>query len=70
MELPAPDLSRMRVPTGFRIQTFAENVGNARILAIGPSGNVYVTRREQGDRVTLSCFMSARLVWLKDNLCV
>ena len=25
---------------GFRIQKFAENVGNARILAIGPTGNV------------------------------
>jgi len=37
------------VPAGFRIQKFAENAGNARILAIGPGGNVYVTRREQGD---------------------
>ena len=48
-ELPAPDVSQLHVPTGFRIQKFAENVGNARILAIGPNGNVYVTRREEGD---------------------
>jgi len=48
-ELPAPDISKLHVPSGFRIQRFAENVGNARILAIGPNGNVYVTRREQGD---------------------
>jgi Raf kinase inhibitor-like YbhB/YbcL family protein len=49
VELAAPDLRQLHVPAGFRIQRFAENVGNARILAIGPNGNVYVTRREQGD---------------------
>lgn len=49
VELAAPDRSQLRVPPGFRIQQFAENVGNARILAIGPNGNVYVTRREEGD---------------------
>jgi hypothetical protein len=49
VELAAPDLRQLHVPDGFRIQRFAENVGNARILAIGPNGNVYVTRREQGD---------------------
>jgi len=49
VELALPDLSQLRVPTGFRIQRFAENAGNARILAIGPTGNVYVTRREEGD---------------------
>src|ERR1700759_4760514 len=48
-ELPAPDLAHLHVPAGFRIQKFAENVGNARILAIGPNRNVYVTRREEGD---------------------
>jgi glucose/arabinose dehydrogenase len=48
-ELPAPDLSQLHVPAGFRIQKFAENLGNVRILAIGPNGNVYVTRREEGD---------------------
>jgi glucose/arabinose dehydrogenase len=49
VELPAPDLSQLHVPADFRVQKFAENVGNARILAIGPNGNVYVTRREEGD---------------------
>jgi Raf kinase inhibitor-like YbhB/YbcL family protein len=48
-ELPAPEVSQLHVPAGFRIQKFAENLGNTRILAIGPSGNVYVTRREEGD---------------------
>ena len=49
VELPAPDVSQLHVPDGFLLQKFAENVGNARILAIGPNGNVYVTRREEGD---------------------
>jgi Raf kinase inhibitor-like YbhB/YbcL family protein len=49
VELPMPALSQVHVPTGFRVQKFAENVENARILAIGFNGNVYVTRREQGD---------------------
>ena len=48
-ELPKPAVSQLHVPAGFRVQKFAENVGNARILAIGPNGNVYVTRREEGD---------------------
>ena len=48
-ELPAPPVEKLRVPDGFRIERFAENVGNARILAVGPDGSLYVTRREQGD---------------------
>jgi len=40
--------SILHVSAEFRIQKFAENVGYARILAIGPNGNVYVTRREEG----------------------
>jgi glucose/arabinose dehydrogenase len=49
VELPAPDVSQLHVPAGFRIQRFAENIGNGRILAIAPCGNVYVTRRDEGD---------------------
>jgi len=49
VELPAPDVSQLHVPPGFRLQKFAENLGNARMLAIGPNGNVYVTRREESD---------------------
>jgi len=48
-ELRAPAVEQFRVPTGFRIQKFAENVGNARILAVGPEGSLSVTRREQSD---------------------
>jgi Raf kinase inhibitor-like YbhB/YbcL family protein len=49
VELPAPNVSQLHVAAGFRIQKFAENLGNTRILAIGPQGNVFVTRREEGD---------------------
>jgi glucose/arabinose dehydrogenase len=52
-ELAAPGLAKLHIPPGFRIEKFAENVGNARILAVGPTGNVYVTRREQGDVLML-----------------
>lgn len=53
LELDAPDVAALRVSPGFRIQKFAENLGNARVLAIGPNGNVYVTRREQADVLML-----------------
>src|ERR1700722_668464 len=48
-ELRAPAAEQLHVPKGFRIEKFAEHVGNARILAVGPDGSLYVTRREQGD---------------------
>jgi Raf kinase inhibitor-like YbhB/YbcL family protein len=48
-ELRAPGAEQLHVPAGFRIEKFAENIGNARILAVGPDGSLYVTRREQGD---------------------
>jgi len=48
-ELGVPAAEQLPVPDGFRIEKFAEHAGNARILAVGPDGSVYVTRREQGD---------------------
>lgn len=53
LQLAAPEVAELRTPAGFRIQKFAENLGNARLLAIGPNGNVYVTRREQADVLML-----------------
>lgn len=46
---PPPPLARLKVPDGFRIERFAENLGHARLLAVGPSGHIYLTRRDQGD---------------------
>jgi Raf kinase inhibitor-like YbhB/YbcL family protein len=52
-ELPPPALSELKVPAGFVVTKVAENLGNARILAISPKGDLYVTRREQGDVLLL-----------------
>ena len=52
-ELPPPDVSKLKVPEGFRIEIFARDLGNARVLAVGPDGSVYLTRREQGDVLML-----------------
>ncbi|MBW4568323.1 MAG: sorbosone dehydrogenase family protein [Tolypothrix carrinoi HA7290-LM1] len=47
-------LQQLKIPAGFRISVFAKDLGNPRMLAIGPDGTVYVTRREQGDILALS----------------
>ena len=52
-ELPPPELSALKLPDGFRVQRFAADLGNARILAVSPAGHVYVTRREQADVLLL-----------------
>ncbi len=48
-QLPPPDLGTFRIPAGFRLERFAENAGNVRMLAVSDDGAVYVTRREQAD---------------------
>ncbi len=48
-ELPPPAVAQLHAPKDFRIEKFAENVGNAHILAVAPDGTVYVTRREEAD---------------------
>ena len=48
-ELPAPDLSALKVPPGFRVTRFARDLGNVRVLAVAPNGTVYATRRDEGD---------------------
>jgi Raf kinase inhibitor-like YbhB/YbcL family protein len=52
-ELPAPELSAVKVPAGFKIARFADGLGNVRMLAVSPEGNVYVTRRDEGDVLLL-----------------
>jgi Raf kinase inhibitor-like YbhB/YbcL family protein len=52
-ELPAPELSGVKVPAGFKIARFAEGLGNVRMLAVSPDGNIYATRREEGDVLLL-----------------
>ncbi len=46
---PAADnLSKIKLPPGFHIGYFAQGVGGARELAVGPDGTVYVGSKEQG----------------------
>jgi glucose/arabinose dehydrogenase len=42
-------VASLRVAPGFRVQVFADGLGKARMLAVGPRGDVYLTRREPGD---------------------
>ena len=44
-ELP---LQRLRLPEGFRIELYAGDVPNARALALGPKGTVFVGSRNAG----------------------
>lgn len=46
-------LSQLRVPPGFRIAVFARDLQNVRWLLPMPNGDVYASRREQGDVLLL-----------------
>ncbi|NUM56275.1 MAG: sorbosone dehydrogenase family protein [Candidatus Hydrogenedentes bacterium] len=41
-------LGTIRLPDGFRIETYAENVYNARQMALGANGTVFVGSRDKG----------------------
>lgn len=50
-----PDLlERLTVPAGFKVGVFAKDAGNVRIIHTRPNGDVYVSRRLQGDLLLLS----------------
>lgn len=46
-------VNELRVPAGFRVQVFASGLGNPRMMAVSPEGDVYVTLREQGQVLRL-----------------
>ncbi|MDP1696865.1 MAG: sorbosone dehydrogenase family protein [Xanthomonadaceae bacterium] len=46
--LAAPPLDRLRVPDGFEISLFADKVDNARGMAWGDNGTLFVGTREKG----------------------
>lgn len=46
-------LKQLKLPAGFQINVFAQDLGNPRNLAIAPDGTIYVTRREEGDIIAL-----------------
>jgi glucose/arabinose dehydrogenase len=42
------ELDRVKLPPGFQIELFAENVGNARSMALGERGTLFVSTRSAG----------------------
>jgi Raf kinase inhibitor-like YbhB/YbcL family protein len=53
IEPTAARISRLKLANGFKIEKFAEGLGNPRMLAVSDAGAVYVTRRSLGDVVML-----------------
>jgi glucose/arabinose dehydrogenase len=49
----ATRIAELRVPEGFAVSVFARDLKNARVLAVAPNGDVYVSRRDQGDVLLL-----------------
>src|SRR6478752_3942368 len=46
---PPRPLGALVVPAGFKFEVFAENVGNARMMALGPQGTVFVGSQYAGN---------------------
>lgn len=46
-------MERIKVPEGFRVDVFAKNLKDARMMAVGPDGTVYLSRRDPGEVVAL-----------------
>lgn len=46
-------IGSLKLPAGFKVETFAEGLKNPRIIAVAEDGTVYVTRRDIGDVVML-----------------
>ncbi len=51
--VPAFD-GKLRVPSGFRVSTYASNLDGVRFVAIAPGGAVYATQPERGRVVRLA----------------
>ncbi|MEL7146060.1 MAG: sorbosone dehydrogenase family protein [Bacteroidota bacterium] len=43
-----PELARLNLPDGFKIDVWADNVENARSMALSPSGTLFVGSRDEG----------------------
>ena len=48
-QTPSLPLDRITLPAGFRIDVYATGVENARSMALGPGGTLFVGTREGGD---------------------
>jgi Raf kinase inhibitor-like YbhB/YbcL family protein len=49
----AARIAQLRLPPDFSVGVFARGLRNTRILAVAPNGDVYVSRRDQGDILLL-----------------
>jgi Raf kinase inhibitor-like YbhB/YbcL family protein len=45
--------SRLKAPDGFKVSVFARGLVNPRMLALGPDGTLYATRRTVGDVIMI-----------------
>ena len=52
-EATAENMATLKLAADFTIEKFAENLGNARMLAVGQDGFVYVTARDEGKVIRL-----------------
>ena len=48
-----PELARIRLPPGFRIEVYANQVPNARSMTLSPGGTLFVGTRSGGDLYAL-----------------
>lgn len=46
-------IAALKAPAGFSVTAFATGLKNARILVVAPNGDVYLSRRDQGDVLLL-----------------
>ena len=44
----APSIERLKLPPGFKVEVYASNVENARSMALGDKGTVFVGTRSEG----------------------
>lgn len=44
---------QLQVPEGFKVEKFAEDLGEARMIVVGPGGDVFVTDRDGGRVIRL-----------------
>ena len=50
----APPIDRLKLPPGFKLEVYAENVENARSMALGDKGTVFVGTRSEGSVYALA----------------
>ncbi len=52
-EATEENVKKLKIPQGFKIEKFAEDLGNARMITVHENGNIYVTARDEGKVILL-----------------